>query len=131
MDGDTRIGEPNNMTTQEIISQYESKGWVFKQISFPVSWREGDDVQVAYEYHSPRMNSWGLIYDGFTEDKLLIEESEYYVKQTHGNHIQASVQGAVAGVVQQLGCLYRLKDRGKHVPIPQEIVIKEIVVKIF
>lgn len=128
------------MTTTDLISHYAKQGWTFKQVSWPTSWRSdsepggvgggGHGVEIAYSYQSPRMRESALIRDGFGEDHLLIEESEYYTRQTHGAAILASFHAVVPGIVREIATLYRLRDRGKVLPLPESITLKDVVVKL-
>jgi hypothetical protein len=119
------------MTTPDIIKLYTERGWTFKQISYPVSWRPGSDIELAYEYQSPRMSAAALIHDGFTEDKLLIEESEYYTRQQHGTMIFSSINPVALDIIKQIACIYRLRDRGKQIPIPPSIKVDDVIVNIW
>lgn len=80
------------MNTKQIIDTYTDKGWVFKQVSWPTSWRSdserggvgggGGGVEVAWYYTSPRMEGeQGLITDHFTEAHLLLEESSWMARR--------------------------------------------------
>lgn len=80
------------MTTPDLIAQYRTLGWTFKQVSWPTSWRSdserggvgggGDGVEVAWYYTSPRMEGeQGLITDHFTEAHLLLEESSWMARR--------------------------------------------------
>lgn len=129
------------MTTPGIIEQYRALGWVFKQVSWPRTWRSDSEeggvggggacVEVAYYYTSPRMaGAQGIIKDGFDEDHLLREESEYYARQIHGASVFASVNSVSLDVIRQLGTIYRLRDRGKIIPMPEVIMVHDLAVKV-
>jgi hypothetical protein len=125
-------------TTSEVIDQYMKLGWTFKQVSWPrtgggksASGDEGHGVEVAYTYTSPRLEGGsGFLPDGFTEDALLRDESELRVRRDHAAAIYAATREATNGVVRELGVLYRLRDRGKIVSIPESVTIKDVVVRL-
>lgn len=118
------------MNTQETIKLYTERGWVFKQISWPTSWRTGSQIEIAWHYKSPRMYFDAIINDGFDEDLLLKEESEYHVRSIYGASIFNALGVEMNKLIQELAVILRLQDRGKVVPMPEEIMIKNIVVPI-
>jgi hypothetical protein len=117
------------MTTPDIIKLYTERGWVFRQGSFPKSWKPGAEIQVIWYARSPRMNGEMILPDSFDEEKLILEESLWYAKQVHGDAIFASFSSQMTEIIRQLAALYRMRDCGKEVSIPAEIVVKDIVVK--
>lgn len=130
-----------SMTTTDLISHYTSLGWSFKQVSWPrirghdldkiASDAESHGVEVAWSYASPAMSGTAqLLPDGFNESDLLRDESEFRVRRDHAAAIYAAIREATDRVVRELGVLYRLRDRGKVVPIPESITIKDVVVRL-
>jgi hypothetical protein len=113
-----------NESTNQIIKKYQEAGWVFSQISWPEN--KSSLIKVFYRFKSPRMESVEFIPDGFTENEILIKESEYYASQIHGGQIYNSISPVIRDLIKQLGNIYRLRDRDKIVPIPSEIIIKEV-----
>jgi hypothetical protein len=126
------------MTTSELISHYTSLGWAFKQVSWPSvrssdksAGDEGHGVEIAWQYESPATRGIAnLLPDSFTESDLLRNESECRVRRDYAAAIYTAIREATNGVVQQLGVVYRLKDRGKVVPVPESIVLHDVVVRL-
>ena len=72
----------------------------------------------------------GLLPDGFDADTMLRDESEHRVRRDHAAAIYRAVQDATNGVVRELGVLYRLRDRGKVVEIPDAIKVSDFIVRL-
>lgn len=122
------IPEEKEVPTADVIKKYEGLGWMFVSHS----WRAERDskIEIFYRFKSKRMSSNGMIHEKFTEKQLLKEESEFYVRQLFGSMIAITFNQTTINLIRELASLQRLKDAGKPVEFPSEIVIKDLKIPI-
>ena len=112
------------MTTLELISLYQSKGWeIFKRTIR----KQDGTLDVFWSYKSPRMSQFGMIKEQFDEEELIKSECKDYALDQHGAAIAITLGSVHASIIKELATLYFLKEMGKvGVEIPIEIVLKEL-----
>jgi hypothetical protein len=114
---------------QSLIDKLRAKGWICKEGS-----AYGDDW---WSIRSPRLTSsasFDIYWVGDPEptmDEVIRLECQYYARQEHGKHIDASLELIKNDILNNLSMAYYASaSAGKDFPIPDELVVKDVTVKL-
>lgn len=115
-------------STIDLITAYRARGWDITQ----TSWREKEEsaISIHWVYKSPRMNSNSMIPENFTDEQLVLAESQIYTRQLYAAHIQIQLQQLLANLITDISVAIRLRDSGKDIPLPIELTVTEVVINL-
>jgi hypothetical protein len=112
-----------------IIATYATTSW---PAGNEVTHQTQNSMNISVRYtHAFRLRSHGLhqplvIEQPFTEDELIRRLATAEARQNHGATIEATYALSKDALIRDLASVYASRLLGKALPVPEEVVIKDL-----
>jgi hypothetical protein len=103
-----------------IVEKYgKIEGWYLNRVG-------AGPESYSMRIKSPRLPYPVTVSEPFTEEEMLIMESEAFASHRHADAVSRSLSAVMEKIIKDLGVIYRIQLQGKEVVIPEELTLHDV-----